>query len=245
MVAEIFAITKLKTLITAQALYEHYNSILGSSFERSRKINLSAIGLPSLELSRLEGLFIEDEVCLVVMDLPNDKAPGPDGFTGLFYKMVWDIIKDDIMNAFNAFWSQDVRSLNHLNDAFMILLKKKPQPVEIHDYRLISLIHSFSKLVTKCLANHLAAVLDGHLCHNQSAFIKGRCIQYNFRAVHLSCKALHSRWVLSVLLKSDITEAFDSVSWTFLLEVLQHMGCGWRWRNWISAILGTASTKFC
>jgi hypothetical protein len=61
--------------------------------------------------------------------------------------------------------------------------------------------------------------------------------------VHLSCKALHARWVLSVLLKSDIMKVFNSVSWTFLLDVLQHMRCGWRWRNWISAILGTASTK--
>jgi hypothetical protein len=77
--------------LLAQALYEHYNSILGSSFERSRRINLGAIGLPSLELSGLEDLFTEEEVCSVVMDLPNDKAPGPDGFTGLFYKKAWDI----------------------------------------------------------------------------------------------------------------------------------------------------------
>jgi hypothetical protein len=105
------------------------------------------------------------------------------------------------------------------------------------------LIHSFSKLITKCLANRLAAVLNGLVRRNQSAFIRGRCIQDNFRAVRLSCKALHARRVPSVLLKIDIAKAFNSVSWAFLLEVLQHMGFGRRWRNWISAILGTASTK--
>ena len=31
--------------------------------------------------------------------------------------------------------------------------------------------------------------------------------------------------------------------WTFLLDLLQHMGFGLRWRNWISAILATTSTK--
>jgi hypothetical protein len=66
--------------------------------------------LPLLQLSGLEDLFTEDEVRSVVMDLPNDKASGLDGFTGLFYKKAWDIIKGDIMNVFNAFWSQDTRS---------------------------------------------------------------------------------------------------------------------------------------
>ena len=46
-----------------------------------------------------------------------------------------------------------------------------------------------------------------------------------------------------MLLKIDIVKSFDTVSWTFLLEALQHMGFGRRWKNWILVILGTASTK--
>jgi hypothetical protein len=44
-------------------------------------------------------------------------------------------------------------------------------------------------------------------------------------------------------LEIDIAKAIDMVSWTFLLEVLRHMGFGQRWRNWISIILSTSSTK--
>lgn len=94
----------------AQALYDHYNSILGTSFGRSRRVNLAAIGLPSLELSDLEVLFAEDEVRSVVMTMPDDKAPGPDSFTVRFYKVAWDVIKSDVLNTFNAFWAQDGRS---------------------------------------------------------------------------------------------------------------------------------------
>lgn len=51
------------------------------------------------------------------------------------------------------------------------------------------------------------------------------------------------RRVPCALLKIDIAKAFDSVAWSFLLEVLAHFGFGQRWRDWIAAILSTASTK--
>lgn len=108
------------------------------------------------------------------------------------------------MNAFNAFWAQDERSFSHLNGAYMVLLKKKDQPEEIRDYRPISLIHSFGKLITKCMANRLAPKLDSLVCRNQSAFIKGRSIHDNFRTVRLSCKELHAKHARCVLLKIDI-----------------------------------------
>lgn len=67
----------------ADALYDYFNDVLGSNFERSRRIDLQAIGVPSADLTALEHIFTEDEVWSVITELPNDKAPGPDGFTGI------------------------------------------------------------------------------------------------------------------------------------------------------------------
>jgi hypothetical protein len=201
----------------ADELFQYYDQILGAAFARSRRIDLGAIGLPSLDLSDLEVYFTEEEVWAVVSELPNDKAPGLDGFTCLFYKKAWPIIKNDLLAVFNAFWACDTRSLYLLNDAYMILLRKT-EPVEIRDYRPISLIHSFGKLITKCLARRLAGVLDGMVQPNQTAFIHGRCIHDN------SCKVIHGRRVPCALLKIDIAKAFDFVAWNFLLEVLAHLG---------------------
>jgi hypothetical protein len=60
--------------------------------------------------------------------------------------------------------------------------------------------------------------------HNQSAFIRGRLIHDNFKAVQLTAKRLHCRKRPCALLKVDIAKAFDTVNRCFLLSILEFMG---------------------
>jgi hypothetical protein len=147
------------------------------------------------------------------------------------------------MAAFNTLWSLDGRSFYLVNQAYMILLKKKGNAQEVTDFRPISLVHSFSKLATKVLASRLAPLLQSMVKPNQRAFIKGRLIHDNFRAVQLTAKLLHRKRKASALLKIDIVKGFDTVNWTFLLAVLKQLGFSRRCLNWISIVLSTASTK--
>jgi hypothetical protein len=70
------------------------------------------------------------------------------------------------------------------------------------DFRPISLIHSFAKLIMKVLANKLAPHLDSLIATNQNAFIR-RCIHDNYLLVLVqqSIKLLHKKKTPSLFLK--------------------------------------------
>jgi hypothetical protein len=163
--------------------------------------------------------------------VPADKAPSPDGFTSHFYKVYWLTIKEDIMVAVSALWRRDFRNFRLLSTAYITLIPKTVEAIHAKDFRPISLIHSFTKLITKILANRLAARLEEMVSTNQSAFIKGMFIQDNFLLVQQTACFLHSQKQPQIILKLDISKAFDSVSWVFLLEVLGKLEFGGIWRD--------------
>jgi hypothetical protein len=141
------------------------------------------------------------------------------------------------MAALVSLHQGDLRNLEVLNSAYLTLIPKKAEALEAKDFRPISLVHSFAKLVTKILANRLAPLLNTLVATNQSAFTRGRCIHDNYMLVQQTIKTLHHRKISCLFLKLDISKAFDSVDWAFLLEVLSHLGFGPTWRSIISNLL--------
>jgi len=156
----------------------------------------------------------------VVKDIASDKAPGPDGYIGAFFKASWTTIKHDLMAAINFFYNQHDQHFKQLNSAHIVLIPKKMEARSIGDYRPISLSHSIAKLVSKLLANRLAPFLSVLVSRVQSAFIKKRSIHDNFLYTQNLIKELHRAKIPSLVLKLDIAKAFDSVRWDYLMEVL-------------------------
>jgi hypothetical protein len=56
-------------------------------------------------------MFSEEEVLDAIKEMPKEKAPKPDGFITAFYQTCWNIIKEDILAAFKAFYNLDGRAM--------------------------------------------------------------------------------------------------------------------------------------
>jgi hypothetical protein len=162
-----------------QIIQNYFQDLPGKKVNRARNFQWPHIQpdalqqIPGLELDRA---FTESEIERAVKNLPNEKAPGPDGFTNDFYKCCWQIIKADVFNAFQAFYNQHCGAFDCLNRAQVVLIPKVEVATDPKDYRPISLIHSFAKLLTKVLAMRLSVYIDKLISTTQSAFIRKRCI---------------------------------------------------------------------
>ena len=136
----------------------------------------------------------------------------PRGLTdsqGSSSKKCWPIIKQDVVAAANAIYNNRCSDLNLLNKATIVLIPKKEGADTIQDYRPISLIHAFAKIITKVLELLLAPFMNALTSQCQSSFIMGRNIHDNFMFVHNLTQRLHRNRFPALLMKLDISKAFD------------------------------------
>jgi mannosylglycoprotein endo-beta-mannosidase len=197
-----------------------YMGLLWTAQPREHELSLEAIGLSLVELAGLEAQISEEEAWEAVRVMRANKSPGTDGLSCDFYKFCWPTVKMDVTAALQAVWLGRHHGFDRLNVALIMLLPKKEGAVDLKDFRPISLVHSFARLLTKVIARWLAPHMLEFVDDNQTAFIRGRSIQDNFTLVHEFAKKLSSMKQPSILLKVDIAKAFDNISWPFLLSVL-------------------------
>ena len=127
--------------------------------------------LTSHDLEDLDVDFSQQEIEMVIKSLPNNHAPGPDRFNGLFIKKCWHIVKDDFIQLFRDFNCHNI-DLRSINSSIIALIPKKDNPETVNDYRPISLLNYSLKCITKILSSRLQTVILQLVHTNQYGFIK-------------------------------------------------------------------------
>lgn len=168
----------------------------------------------------------------------KDKSPGPDGWTIEFYLAFFELISQDLLSVIEE--CRISGSLYHaINSTFIALIPKSDAPSSFDDFRPISLCNVLYKIISKIIANRLRPILSAHIAPHQFAFLENRQIH---EAIGSAQEALHSIWskhLKSILLKIDLSKAFDRVSWLYIKMILIHLGFPNPFINWIMACITT------
>lgn len=115
------------------------------------------------------------------------------------------------------------------------------------DYRPIALYNVKYKIIAKILTNTLQQLLPSMISIHQSAFVPGRAISDNVLITH---ETLHYLKIsegmkrCSVVIKTDMSKAYDRIEWGFLERVMSKMGFKHIWIDWIMECITTVTYSF-
>ena len=173
-----------------------------------------------------------NEIVSAVKKMKSNKSPGPDGIIIEFYKLYWEIIKDDLMNVYSAsYLSQELSYSQYL--ALIVLLYKKGIRENIKNWRPISLSNTDIKILTKALAERLKIVMPQIINVDQSGCIQGRKIGHNIRLIE---DVLENMDDDNLILLIDQEKAFDRVEWEWMFYVLKKCNFGEYFINWVKIL---------
>ncbi|KAK1645294.1 hypothetical protein QYE76_063099 [Lolium multiflorum] len=86
-----------------ELVHAHFSDVIGHGESRRQDFMWDELHFINPDLGVLGDPITEEEVLKAINLMPTDKAPGPDGFTGAFFKKCWAIIKYDVMRVIHQF----------------------------------------------------------------------------------------------------------------------------------------------
>ncbi|CAA7014913.1 unnamed protein product [Microthlaspi erraticum] len=116
---------------------------------------------------------------------------------------------------------EDLKLMRH-DATILTLVPKFPGASRISDYRPISCLNTWYKVVSRLLVSRLKPILSDLILPSQTAFVKDRLLVENTVLAGELVNGYHkSKGPKRITIKVDIAKAFDSVSWDFLFNCLK------------------------
>ncbi|KAL0310148.1 UNVERIFIED_CONTAM: hypothetical protein Sangu_2458200 [Sesamum angustifolium] len=211
-------------------LFRKQNNLFSSSNPNEDDIargteNLRRVVDTSMEEDLLRP-YSKDEVTKALFQMAPLKSPGPDGMPPIFFQKFWRIVKHDVIACVLHLLNAHVMPPS-LNETNIVLIPKCKNPINLTQFRPISLCNVVYKIASKTVANRLKLILDHIISPAQSAFVPHRLITDNillaFKLNHfLNTKTTGKQGYMAM--KLDVSKAYDKVEWAFLEQVMAKLG---------------------
>jgi len=174
---------------------------------------------------RLDAPLTAEELDEALKNCNMRSAPGIDGINNRFIKKFWPFFREPLKDYFEC--CRNKGSLTRtFSTALIKLLPKKGDTTQIKNWRPISLLSCFYKVISKAVNTRLNRVIDKLTSLNQKAYNKNRFIHEAVMNTVDTIRYCENNNVKGVILSIDQRKAFDSVFHGFIMEVYKFFRFG-------------------
>ena len=187
-----------------------------------------------------------DEVLLEIRQLKPGKSPGVDGIKPELIKQCYEILVNPLTHIYNVSFLTGVFP-DIWKVAKVIPIFKKGDRSNVDNYRPISLLSCFEKILERLMYNRMTDFLKKHKILYK--------LQFGFRENHSTTLALievlneiysnldSGKFVLGVFL--DLKKAFDTIDHKVLIHKLEHYGFRGVVSKWFASYLSNRKQYTC
>eukprot|EP00253_Pinus_taeda_P002690 PITA_02690 len=178
------------------------------------------------------------EVEKAVHQLKEGKVLGPEGFTSNFFHNFWDLTKLEVWQVVEE--SRSIRwMLPSMNATFITLTPKEAQSRTPDKFRPIVLCNVIYKIVSKVIALRLKPLLPLLISPEQSGYVEGWQITDSIILTHEIIHSLKQHKKSRMLLKIDLSKAFDRLSWNYMQKMLTAFVFSPPWVRWVMNLISS------
>jgi hypothetical protein len=191
------------------------------------------------KLSEAERIRLEADITVEELDAAMEKcnmrsAPGLDGFSNKVIK-IWNFFRVPLLDYANECVKKG-KLTETFRTALIKLIPKKGDVWQIKNWRPISLLSCFYKLISKAVNNRLELVIDKLTSIEQKAYSKNRYIQEALINTINTIRHCEKNGVKGSILSIDQKKAFDCVFHGYMDVVYVFVGFGPRFRKLLKTI---------